>query len=341
MPIMQDVFTQDAFSFVNVTEAVNEIPFIESRLGELGLFNGLVEGVETDTIAIDMSKGVLQILETSERGAPPQRAKKNPKANSRTVHIPHLEFEDRITAASLFGKRKPGTTMLESVADKINERFAWMLNFAVAPTYEVHRLNALRGILLDADGSVIEDFFNLFGVAQQTHDYAFSNASTDVRDRTHKALRKIEDYLDGLPFVGVRAICGRNFYDSLVAHPNVRETFLNFQDARDLRDDKRKTGFSFGGVEWEEYRGLRNLSVPGLGTVDDDEAIMFPVGVPGMYRTYYAPGDYLETVNQLGQQFYAKVAPDFKYNRHVDQLVETNPLFINTRPRAVLKVTAS
>lgn len=340
MPRMIDVFNQDAFSYVNLTAAVNELPYVESRLGDLGLFNGFVEGVDTDKVAIDMTQGVLQILQTSERGAPPQRAKKLPKNNSRVVKVPHLDFEDRIMASSLFGKRKAGTTMLESVADKINERFQWMLNFAVMPTFEVHRLNALRGILLDADGSEIENFFTLFGVAQQTHDYNLSSATLDVRDVTTKAIRKIEDYLDGIPYTGVHAICGRNFFDDLIKHPNVRETFLNFEDARELRADARRM-FPFGGVMWEEYRGMRNLAVSNLGQVDDDEAIMFPLGVPGMYRTYYAPGDFMETVNELGQPFYAKIAPDWKYNKHVDQLLETNPLFINTRPRAVLKVTKS
>jgi len=341
MPLMNDVFTGDAFNFVNLTAAVEELPFVESTLGQMGLFDGLVEGVETDTVAIDITKGVLQILQTSERGSPPQRKTKNPKNTSRTVKIPHLEFEDRIMAGSLFGKRKAGTSLLESVADKINTTFNEMLNLSIAPTYEVHRLNALRGILLDSDGSVIENFFDLFDVTQQTFDYNLSSATLDVRTRTQKALRVIKDTLDGIPFTGVMALCGRDFFDDFIKHPSVRDTFLNFSDAQDLRNDKREVPFTFGGVTWQEYYGLRNLPTAGLGIVEDDEAIMFPVGVPGMYRTFFAPGDFLETVNTLGQQFYAKIAPDFKYNRWVDQLIETNPLFINVRPAAVLKITSS
>lgn len=343
MTLFNDVFTQDAFGFVSLTAAVQELPYIESRLGDLALFDGIVEGVETDTVVIDISEGQIQIMTTRERGAPPERAKKNLKNTSRAVLIPHLQAEDRVKASSLFGKRKVGTNVLESVADKVNERFTWMMSNMLAPTREIHRLNALRGILLDGDGSVIENFFTLFGVSQQVFNYPLGTPTTPIRETTHQAMRLIRNTLRGVPFTGIRAICGENFFDNFVQHPTVRDTFLNWEAASELRQNLAATDkpvpFPFAGVTWEEYRGMDNLATADLGKVDDDEAIMFPVGVPGMYRTYYAPADFIETVGTLGQPFYAKVAPDFKYNEHIDQLVESNPLFINTRPRAVLKIT--
>jgi len=339
MSLFHDVFSQDAFGFVSLSAAVNKLPFVEQRLGELNVFN-FVEGVETSTVVIDRTEGQLQIMGTRPRGAPPQEALKDKKASSLSVVIPHLQVEDRVMASSMLGKRKPGMDVMETVAAKVNDRFQWMLQHMLAPTLEVHRLNALRGILLDSDGTtVIQNFFTLFGESQQTHNFALSSATTKVREETMAAIRKIEDYLDGIPYSGVRAICGRDFFDALISHPLVRDTFI-YQEGQELRRDLRKTGFAFGGVVWEEYRGMRNLS-NNLGQVDDDEAIMFPEGVSGMYRTYYAPADFMETVNELGQPLYARIAPDWKYNRWVDQLIESNPLFINTRPRAVLKITKS
>lgn len=337
--LFNDVFGNDAFGFLSLTEAVNNMPYVESRLGQLGLFNGLVEGTEADTVVIDETEGQLQIMTTLPRGADPQKALKDPKAKSRAIKVPHLSFEDTIQASSLLGKRAPGKNQLETVAQKVNDRFQWMLNQVVAPTLEVHRLNALRGVLLDADGTtVIHDYFDFFGVTQQTKNFQFSLATLNVREQCHQAARLIEDYLDGVPYSGIRALCGRTFFDNLIKHPSVRDTYLNWQAATELRDDIRKVGFPFGGIIWEEYRGMRNLP-NGLGVVPDAEAIIFPEGVAGMYRTYYAPADFLETVNELGQPLYAKVAPDWKYNRWVDTLIESNPLHINVRPRAVLKAT--
>jgi len=339
MPLFNDVFSQDAFQFLSLTEAVNQMPFVESRLGQLGLFSAFVEGVETDVVVIDETEGQLQLLTTLPRGADPQKAVKDKKAKSRAIKIPHLQFEDRIQASSLLGKRAPGSNQLETVAKKINDRYQWMLNHAVAPTLEVHRLNALRGILLDADGTtVIHDYFTFFGVAQITKNFQFSLATLNVREQCHQTIRLIEDYLDGIPYTGVRALCGRTFFDNLIKHPSVRDTYLNWQAATELRDDIRKVGFPFGGIVWEEYRGMRNLP-NGVGMVPDGECIIFPEGVAGMLRTYYAPADFLETVDVLGQPLYAKVAPDWKYNRWVDTLLESNPLHINCRPRATLKGT--
>lgn len=339
MPLFNDVFNQDAFGFLSLSEAVNKLPYTENRLGALGLFS-FVEGVETDTVVIDETEGQLQVLTTLPRGADPQKATKEKKALSRAIKIPHLQFEDRVMASSLLGKRMPGMDQLQTVAAKVNDRFQWMLNHAVAPTLEIHRLNALRGILLDADGvSVIHNYFTFFNVAQITHNFAFSVATTDVRERCVAALRQIEDHLGGTPFTGARALCGRDFFDALTSHPKVRDTFI-YQEGQRLREDLRNVGFSFGGIVWEEYRGIRGLT-GNLGQVPDAEAILYPEGVNGMLRTYYAPADFLETVDQLGQPLYARVAPDWKYNRWVDQLMESNPLFINCRPRATLKLTKS
>lgn len=337
MPTIVDVFSQDAFNLISMTRALENLPYQEMRLGAMGLFD-TGEGVESDTVVVDETDGILQVLANRPRGSEPERAKKDPKAKSHAITVPHFQFEDRILAASLFGKRQPGETFMQAVTRKVNDRQTWMRG-QIEVTHEIHRLNALKGILLDSDGSTIHNFFTIFNVAQQSHDFVLSNATTKVRSETVEAKRKIESALGGVPYMEVRAICGKNFFDDFIEHPFVRDTYIQ-QEARTLRDDIRYTGFTFGGVVWEEYRGMSNFAND-IGIVDEDEAVMFPVGVPGMYRQYNAPGDFVETVNTLGLPMYSKVAPDLKYNRWVDLLAETNPLFLNTRPRAVLKITKS
>ncbi len=338
MTLFNDVFADDAFGFASLSQAVQNLPYVESRLGQLGLFSAFEEGVDTNTVIIDETEGELKILTSRERGAPPERALKEKKAKAHAVVIPHYQVEDQVQASALLGKRQPGENVLQSVARKINERYTMLLNNQVAPTLETHRLNALRGILLDGDGTtVIQNFFTLFGVTQQTVNFPLSVATTPVRETVVGATRLIEDTLGGVPFSGVRYICGRTFFDAFTKHPAVRDTYI-YQEGQQLRADLRKSGFEFGGAMFEEYRGMRGLA-NNLGQVADNEAIAFPEGVSGMFRTYYAPSTFLEGVNEIGQPMYAKVAPDMKYNRWVDQLIETNPLHINTRPKAVLKIT--
>lgn len=335
--LMLDIFNEDAFSMINLTLALQKLPYQERQLSKMGLFD-FTEGVETGSVIIDEVQGQLQILSNRPRGSEPERAHKEIKAKARSVAIPHHQFEDRILAASLFGKRQPGEAALQSVVRKVNDRQMYMRD-QVETTMEMHRLNALRGILLDADGSTITNFFDLFEVTQLTHNYQLTSATLDVRGNTVKAIRKIETELGGLPYSGVTALCGRNFFDNLTSHANVKQTY-QLAEANILREDLRKVGWTFGGVTWLEYRGMRNFA-GNIAQVHDDEAIMFPTGVPRMYREYYAPADFMESVGTVGVPMYAKASPDLKYNRWVDLLVETNPLSICTRPRAVLKITQS
>ena len=60
---------------------------------------------------------------------------------------------------------------------------------------------------------------------------------------------------------------------------------------------------------FEEYRGR-------VGTVDftdASKAYFFPVGVPGLFRQYNAPADFVETANTIGLPRYAKQAVDQQF----------------------------
>jgi Phage major capsid protein E/Phage portal protein, lambda family len=63
----------------------------------------------------------------------------------------------------------------------------------------------------------------------------------------------------------------------------------------------------------------------------------FPVGVPGLFRQYNAPADFVETANTIGLPRYAKQAVDQQFARWVMLHVQSNPLPICTRPRVLIK----
>ncbi len=335
--LMTDIFADDAFQFANMTAAIQKLPYTENRLGELGLF-GPGEGIQTGTVTLDVTDKQIKVLTSRPRGAPPERAAKDPKAKMFALVVPHFQFEDHIEAASLLGKRQPGTSDLVSVATVINDSYQNMLNLQLAPTFEMLRLGALQGVLRDGDGDVIYDYFDFFDATAVSVAFTFSSATFNVRAKCIEVKRAIRDQLGNVPFSGIHALCGSEFFDKLVSHPSVVQTYLNWQAAQELRSDYTETGFTFGGITFEEYRGVVGLP-DDIGEIPADEAVFFPLGVPGMYRSYYAPATFLETVGTVGQSMYAKVAPDLKYNAFVDTLMETNPLFVNTRPDAVIRGT--
>jgi hypothetical protein len=83
---------------------------------------------------------------------------------------------------------------------------------------------------------------------------------------------------------------------------------------------------------FENYRGAVNSSA----FVNTDKCHIFPLGVPGLFKTVYAPADYEETVNTMGQRLYSRTwpMPNGK-GRHID--VQMNALQYCSRPKALIK----
>ena len=126
----------------------------------------------------------------------------------------------------------------------------------------------------------------------------------------------------------LRAECGSAFFADLVAHKEVRETYLNTAAAADLRGRVGEE-VSFGGITFRRYRGGLGFGVP------TDKAYFYPEGVEGLFEIYYAPADTFETVNTLGLPLYARMIPDRDRDEWVRLEIESNPLPICTRPQVL------
>jgi len=121
---------------------------------------------------------------------------------------------------------------------------------------------------------------------------------------------------------------GLGVADLLVAHKEVRETYLNTAAAADLRS-RVSDEVSFGGINFRRYRGNAAFGVP------VDKAFFYPEGVEGLFEIYYAPADTFETVNTLGLPLYARSIPDRDRDEWVRLEIESNPLPICTRPQVL------
>jgi Phage major capsid protein E len=112
-----------------------------------------------------------------------------------------------------------------------------------------------------------------------------------------------------------------------------RHPYDRYLDGAFLRQGQARGSFEYSGIGFEEYRGR-------VGTVDftdASKAYFFPVGVPGLFRQYNAPADFVETANTIGLPRYAKQAADQQFARWVMLHVQSNSLPICTRPRVLIK----
>ncbi|PHN30133.1 major capsid protein [Pseudomonas sp. ICMP 460] len=320
------IFEDDAFSVSSLTAAINEQEYLPGRISSLGLFRE--EGISTLTVQIEKDGDTLALVPAGERGTSGLvvAGSKRHMIPFNTVHLPQRFTikADEIQGIRAFGTRSE----LQAVQDVVNKRLA-KARRQLDATHEFQRMGALNGQVLDADGkTVLLDIYKTFGVSRKRLSMGLNDPKTELRVRAGEALDLQEDALGSITSSGSRALCGKNFWNSLVSHESVKLTYLNTIQAAALRGDARES-FEFGGIVWERYRG----KVAGVSFIHDDKALLIPEGVPDLYISTFAPADYMETVNTEGIPYYSKIEP-LPFNKGVAGEAQSNPLHICTRPLA-------
>ena len=331
-----DVFNGSAFTFVSLTDYINKMPFVPGRVGKLGIFEP--QPIATTDVSVEEYQGSLSLIPTTPRGAPGTQNQHN-KRVVRKLSVPHLQLDDTVMADEVQNVRVFGSTdIAQGPMMVLDQRFVEM-NQKHDATVEWGRMGALRGIIYDADGAtVIYNLFNEFNVTQQTQDYAWGTTGTNPLLSGMAVKGKIELELGAGTYQSVHALCGATFFSKLISNAVVYAAyqFQQEQQSAVLREDLRYDGFTYGGITYEQYRG----NVSGQPYVPDTEGIAFPVGSPNLFKTYFAPGDWMETVNTLGLPRYAKQYPDTK-GKSITLETQSNPLSICKRPRVLIRLFSS
>jgi len=337
---MNNPFANPAFSMAALTAAINILPNRYGRLEELNLMPE--KPVRQRQIVVEEMNGVLNLLPTLPPGSPGTVGLRG-KRKLRSFVVPHIPHDDVVLPEEVQGIRAFGSeTEIESVAAVVARHLETMRN-KHAITLEHLRMGALKGVILDADGSVLVDLFDAFEIEQTTIDFPFSNDKADVKGACIALLAAIEENLKGEFSTGVHVLCSQEFFAALTHHPTVKTAYANWQNGLVLINDVRK-GFTFGGVTFEEYRG-KAVHAVGEKTlvrrfIAAGEAHAFPLGTIDTFGTYFAPADFNETVNTLGQPLYAKQEPR-KFDRGTDLHTQSNPLPMCHRPGVLVKLTAA
>ena len=332
-----DIFQQDAFGLMQVTAAVNQQQFVPSRLRDMGLFRS--RGITTTTVGIEQRGNTLALVQTSPRGAPPEQRVRD-RRKMRPLNVPHLSKEAVIYADQVQGVRAFGTESDAEMVGQIVDQETGLVRTEIDMTEENLMLGAVRGQILDADGSVIYNLFDEFDVSEPAPvNFALGTATTKVRNKCAEVKRRMakEMQAGGMPF-RVHAFCGDNFFDKLVSHQDVEKAYERYQDGAMLREDLVYEAFPFAGVTFENYRSSDDETV-GIGA---DECRFFAVGIPGLFDMVYAPADTMDTVNTIGLPRYAipGMDPSGK-QKYMSYEVQANPLPYCTRPQTLLKGTVA
>lgn len=333
-----DIFQSDAFSMVSLTQAIQKTEFKPSLLGSLNLFTP--KPVRTERVSIEKREGVLSVVQTSNRGAPISR-RDNEKRDIRDFRTVRIAKGDTVQASEIQGIRAFGSeTELMQVQQEVARRMGTLVD-DIELTWEAMRLGCINGVVKDADGSTIYDWYSEWGINQANEfDFELDDANTDVRKKCHAVTRAMAKASKGAWVEGrtqVHALAGDTFYDNLTGHKSVKDTYLNWAAASDLRQNVTWRAFTFGGVTFHNYRGADSFisqATAGKGGIgiDAEKCRFFPVDAPGVFEVAYSPGESFEYVNTPGMPLYGMVIPDRDRNMFVDVEVYSYPLFICTRP---------
>lgn len=324
---MIDPFSPSAFTLTALTAAINNLKFRPQRL--TSLFEE--QGVSATTVSIEERDGVLSLLEPRPRGAPAQTIGVSERRLIPFL-IPHIPVMGSLHADEVQGIRAFGTeSIAETVQTRLNEKLQIMRD-NIDYTIESHRAAAIKGNYIDANGDEVS-LFTTFNVSQNTKALGLhATNSSGVRGKMFESHKLVATALGGTPYSRPVALCGDNFWAALIEDKDTKATYLNQQQASDLRGDPAGR-FNAYGVDWEWYRGTSDVNF-------GSDAYLIPTGVPGLCITRYAPANYNETVNTNGLPYYVK-SERIRFDKGYEFEAQSNPLNLVTRPAAIVKLTIS
>ena len=328
-----DIFNDDAFSLSSLTQTITDIPRVPTQLGDEGLFREYP--INTLSMMIERQGSALKLVPAAPRGGVPEPVGQTGRKLYPITGV-HLPQGGSVLADEVQGIRAFGSeTEVMAVQTLVTSKLTTMKN-NLDLTLEYQRIGALKGVILDADGTtVLNDMYSLFGFTQTTFSLGLSDPNTDVKQKCVALKRGIRVAMGGRPVTEVRVKVSETLFDQLVGHASVKEAYDLWNNGAFARTSQVDADFEFAGVVFQIYLGGTSAG----DFIPANQGYAYPVGIPGMFQIAYCPANFMETVNTNGLPYYAKQAP-MKFNIGVELYSQSNPIALNTHPEAVFKITA-
>lgn len=335
---MLEIFTQDPFTMASLTESINILPYVPNRIGRMGLF--AEKNPTVHTVFLERKGDVISLLQTKTRGSGETNKRPANKRDILPIMIPHVPHEDDLLASDLSGLRGfDEEVQVVTAAEMLNEKLSGMRqNHEV--THEYFRLGAIKGRILDGDGTTtLVDLFTAFGLTQGDHFFDLDGDGEDIKQECINVIRAIEAVLGGTAYDHIHAFCGDNFFDKLSTNAEIKKdnaalagNIWAMMTQGQGTFGRGTSQITFGDITFENYRG----KVGSTNFVESNCAHFFPVGVPNLFREYYGPANTMDEVNMPGKPIYAQQKPK-EWNEGIDIRTESNPLMLCVRPAVLRK----
>ncbi|MEO1720998.1 MAG: major capsid protein [Pseudomonadota bacterium] len=343
-----NIFESDPFSTVTMTDALQRVDFQPTMIRSLINFTPVP--IRNEFVSVEERDGTLSIIQTSERGAPPEKRGPTEKRKLRVFKTPRITKQDTITASEVQGIRAFGSeTELMQVQAEVARRLNGPVGIMrdIEMTWEHMALGCINGVVLDADGSTIYDYFVEFEQATPAVvSFDMSASDGSLREACVNVAREVAVAGRGLirPPAGdtpwLTALCSDAFIDALMKAPEVRETYLDTSRAQALlAGSAYGNSLTIGPIRFVNYRGSDDGATI---TIPDGDARLVPNNAPGIFQVAYSPFESFDYVNTPGLPVYSMIVPDPSgRNMFVDVEAYSYPLFMCRRPEVLRTLRAA
>lgn len=315
---------RDYFNREELVRVLAQQPYTPGQLGALNIFTPVP--LTSTTMAIEVeAKDAGKILTKIARGAP-RTVTGLDKRSVKTFMTDSYGDEGSVMADEVLNARGAGVSGAKEIIENRRARLIQKLRRNADRHFEYLRMQAL-----------LNPATTEFGTAASGQVIAVQTDATKLRQEIfNKLILPIEAELDGLTFDGVTVLCSDGYWADLIEAKSVRETYLNTQQAAELRGSVPME-FTFGGVRWIRYRGTSDTKIP------DNEARAIPTGVEDIAYMGYAPNDTMESVGSgaMGQPYYMGSKPlvDSQGTKGWEVSIQAHPKAVWARPKAVIPIT--
>ncbi|HEY0104597.1 MAG TPA: major capsid protein [Rhizomicrobium sp.] len=338
------------FSNTELTEAINLLPTPFGQITAEGYFPA--EGMSSQYVRIDIVNGVLTALPATGNGAP--SLARHDTEKQLVFTIPKIKHQDDVLADDIKGwmalAARAGNKGPETMASVMNRRLQRLKN-RFNLTWELMRMSALKGIIVDGAGTVLYDLFAAFEITQKVVYFDLSNASSDIQKQCDLVYTLITQDLSDDVMTLPKAKVSRNFFNALISHANVQKFYTNYAEAQKLANVARGTdggykprSFEFGGILFEEYSAV----VPMWGgantpIIESNTGYAFPMGTMDTHATYVAPPDDIRNLDGSDANIADAIhitTEAMKHGAGIEMLGQSHILPLWRRPKLLVKLLA-
>ncbi len=329
------ISSDNAFSTEELTLRANEVErFPAVRTPTSGLFE--IDNVSDRAVSIDYESAALTALTDGTWGTVLPKTAVNRDRRNFSLNAVKVGKTFDVLVGEIQSVRQTGEVTRESL-QTVQDRKAGRVFTSIEDYHERARIAAFDCKVIRNDGSVAADlrdaaYYNV--VANPTIGLQLDAADPEpgsLRRTLSNAKRLVELSLKigDAHATGFDIQANSDLHDLLRTHPETMELYARWQDLAQPTEGT-ELPFRFAGWNFYDYKRAGIASGAGLGV---------PRGVPGMFKTFFTPGDFMHVLNMPGMARYLSVE-ELDHGKGFEYEASTNALHICNRPEGLFKFDA-